>query len=395
MITITRRGATATSLLILAASLTTMITDGTTRIISAGVVFALITSALHWLASGTKGTGQRAESPEIDHAGNPAPDLSPITDLLNRSSQLIPVLTGQLETVMQETENAALEIGERFMEIIAKARNQAARAANAFAEFAPGDDRDGKALVELSREALSAVMDNLRSVNGAARNTLENMRTINSIMDSIRQVVSEIEYIADQTNLLALNASIEAARAGEHGRGFAVVADEVRKLSARSTSAASEIGKLIRTVEEEIAGIYGETEKSAAVTELRSRESEEIMNEALGKINEVMLHAGNEMDGLSAETESLAKDISGIVISMQFQDITRQKIEHVIDPLQALRSESLEILDRLENGGLAGEARDVENGMSWLEDMYTMESERETMKQALSESDPRSGETVF
>lgn len=395
MINNTRRGATIYSFLILAASATSLIPNGTTRIIAAGAVFALITTVLHCLASKPGKAEITMESPEVDYSAKPAPDLTPISELLNRSSQLIPVLTSQLETVMQETENAVLEIGERFMEIISRARSQASKAANAFGEFAPGDNRDSKALVELSREALSAVMENLRSVNGVARHTLENMRNINTIMDSIRQVVSEIEYIADQTNLLALNASIEAARAGEHGRGFAVVADEVRKLSARSTSAASEIGKLIHTVEKEISGIYGETEKSAEMTELRSRESEVIMNETLGKINEVMLHARNELDGLSVETESLAKDISSIVISMQFQDITRQKIEHVIEPLQALKSESMELLGRLENGCLSDSADSSENGMTWLADMYTMESERETMKQALSKNESQTAAEIF
>jgi len=395
MITTTRRGATITSLLIFAASATAVITDGTTRIITASVVFVCITTALHWLATKSSRSPMNAEPQAIDHCETGTPDLAPVSEMLKRSTQLIPVLTSQLEVVMQETETAVLEIGESFMEIISRTRNQATRAANAVGDFAAGSDQDSKTLVDLSREALGAAMDNLRSVNGAARHTLVNMQTINSIMESIREVVSEIEYIADQTNLLALNASIEAARAGEHGRGFAVVADEVRKLSARSTAAASEIGKLIRTVEEKISGIYGETEKSAAAAEQRSLESEVIMNDTLEQINQVILTARSELDGISMETESLAKDISGIVISMQFQDITRQKIEHVIDPLQALRSESMEMLARLESGSPAGTASGPDSNIAWLEDMYTMESEREIMKQALSKNDTQSAAEIF
>ena len=36
------------------------------------------------------------------------------------------------------------------------------------------------------------------------------------------------------------------------------------------------------------------------------------------------------LEGLSAETETLGKDINGIITSLQFQDITRQEIEKVI-----------------------------------------------------------------
>jgi len=389
----TRKRATITSLLILAAAATAFITDGTIRMITAGAVFICVTAGLHLLAA------KRGEHREVAKTGEagldalPAIDVTPVCEMLNRNTHLIPVLTSQLDVVIRETETAVLEIGESFMEIISRARSQASRAANAFGEFTSGDGRDSKALIELSREALGAVMANLHSVNGVALRTLENMKKVTHTMESIRDVVSEIEYIADQTNLLALNASIEAARAGEHGRGFAVVADEVRKLSARSTTAASEIGKLIRAVEAEISGMHKETEKSAEATELRSRESEEIMNDTLGKINEVMLTAQSELDSLSTETESLAKDISGIVISMQFQDITRQKIEHVIEPLQALKSESEEMLLTLAGNGTAGGKRGAGGGMAWLENMYTMESERETMKQAMTPGGSKSDES--
>jgi methyl-accepting chemotaxis protein len=393
MIPVTRKSATITSILLIAVASTALIPYGAIRIITSGVLVAGIAVALHML-SAKKGTDV-----EADHSGEPiidtpqAQDLAPVSDMLNRSTLLIPVLTSQLDVVIKETETAVLEIGESFMEIVSRARNQASKAASAFGELAAGDGPDGKALIELSREALGAVMANLHSVNDVAFLTLENMRKVTGTLENIREVVHEIEYIADQTNLLALNASIEAARAGEHGRGFAVVADEVRKLSARSTTAASEIGKLIRTVEAEISGIYGETEKSAEATERRSRESEEIMNDTLSKLNEVMLTAQNELDSLSTETESLAKDISGIVISMQFQDITRQKIEHVIEPLQALKAESEEMARRLEGGGPLSGAGSTDGGMSWLENMYTMESERETMKQTMAKGESNDGES--
>ncbi len=119
------------------------------------------------------------------------------------------------------------------------------------------------------------------------------------------------------------------------------------------------------------------------------------MNDTLEQINQVILTARTELDGISMETESLAKDISGIVISMQFQDITRQKIEHVIDPLQALRSESMEMLGLLESGSPAGSENGSDSNIAWLEDMYTMESEREIMKQALSKTDSHAAEAAF
>jgi methyl-accepting chemotaxis protein len=307
---------------------------------------------------------------------------------LSSNNQVFPVLIKQLETVIQDTENAVLEIGEGFMDIVSRARDQASRSANAFTDFSGSAEENGVTLIVQSKEALSDVIGNLRSVSDVARHTLGIMSNATNTMESIRQVISEIEYIADQTNLLALNASIEAARAGDHGRGFAVVADEVRKLSGRSTIAAAQIGKLIRTVETDLQGMYAETEENAGQTEKLSLDSEKIINETMSKLTDSMRHAKDELDGLSMDTDSLARDISGIVISMQFQDITRQKIEHVIEPLRTISSNGEIIMALLRGEELGTVDNAVSDDISWMEDMYTMESERQVMKESLSSSEP-------
>ena len=54
------------------------------------------------------------------------------------------------------------------------------------------------------------------------------------------------------------------------------------------------------------------------------------------------------LEGLSAETETLGKDINGIITSLQFQDITRQEIEKVISRIAQFQQELSEMKRSLE-----------------------------------------------
>jgi hypothetical protein len=67
--------------------------------------------------------------------------------------------------------------------------------------------------------------------------------------NEIGKVADIIKQVAKQTTLIALNAAIEAARAGEAGRGFAVVADEVRRMADQSSQAATEISRIVASIQ--------------------------------------------------------------------------------------------------------------------------------------------------
>jgi methyl-accepting chemotaxis protein len=322
------------------------------------------------------------EASEKKHMAEIEAVMGPLGKLLQERAQIMPVLVGQLKEVIDQTEGAALEIGDKFMNIVDRAQAQAAKAAASVGGFT-GDGGSG-AHIEQSKVVLADIINKLNFIVETDEKSLKEIRVIMQDSIEIKKSICEIEYIADQTNLLALNAAIEAARAGEYGRGFAVVADEVRKLADRSNITADSIRKMIDKIESDIKDIHARTEKLTAESAAGAVEAEKVVGDTMKNLDDLMCNTKNQLNELTTETGALASDISNIVVSMQFQDITRQRIEHVMTPLLAFRDEFHEVGQKTMDMSVKLHDWSVSGGSAWLEDMYTMESERKLMRETLA-----------
>ena len=103
-----------------------------------------------------------------------------------------------------------------------------------------------------AKESLDTLSSEVTSFVETEAELLDELSSLKTDADQVKNVLDIIREIAEQTNLLALNAAIEAARAGEHGRGFAVVADEVRKLAERTQKGLGEIDISVSTIVQSI-----------------------------------------------------------------------------------------------------------------------------------------------
>lgn len=116
-------------------------------------------------------------------------------------------------------------------------------------------------------EQINLLVEGVQKMVDNNRQSLGNIQHLEKNADEIESIIQLVSAIADQTNLLALNASIEAARAGEHGKGFAVVAEEVRKLADGSSEAASNITKLIQSMQKNVKSVVSSMHEQVTTTE--------------------------------------------------------------------------------------------------------------------------------
>jgi len=121
--------------------------------------------------------------------------------------------------------------------------------------------------------------------------------TLSEASSGISDVVELIQAIASQTNLLALNATIEAARAGQAGKGFAVVAEEVKRLSQQTAQATATITSRVDNIE------TGAAAAARSVTQI---------GDVVRRINEIAITIAGAVEEQTATTSEISRNVSAV-----------------------------------------------------------------------------------
>jgi methyl-accepting chemotaxis protein len=302
------------------------------------------------------------------------------------------VVRGQLTTIVDETEKAAFDISSRLQEIdeiISRLSN--------FVDSSAHETNDliaqSEARIAQNRNLIEKLDNYIVQRVAEAQEDQQRIALVVEEARSLTKLVDLIKSISGQTNLLALNAAIEAARAGEAGRGFAVVADEVRKLSSEADKAVGQINQGIQQVATSIESQFREKLTHSNIqAERDALQGFSAQLNALGKnYQEMTAHDTEVLSEVRNSSQRLSSMFMDALASVQFQDVTRQQIEQVINALNRLDGHAELLAERLSSfDNPHFELQPLATHLEEIYSSYVMNSQRDSHHNSLNTGATRS-----
>ncbi len=272
----------------------------------------------------------------------------------------------QLSAAVEESNASIQEIAGTVEEHIAKMAQNIALASQEAAEMGADTGKvasDGSEAVQEAAES----MDEIKNVSNEVSSMVDDLT---SASEKISIIVRTITGIAEQTNLLALNAAIEAARAGEHGKGFAVVAQEVRKLAEESSSAAGEIGNLVKNIQVKTKNVAHVTREAGMITS-KGAQKAKIVSGFLDKILESVNNLNTVVEEISESTEMQSASVEEIVASINEQKTVLDEVSDATVELSHMADGLNELLEMYQFESTVQERDDFHDSFthkdSWLD----------------------------
>ena len=256
-------------------------------------------------------------------------------------------VTESVEEVIKLTEDAVNEIGKSFRVVVQKAHEQTEAAMSLLRGEGEGKGRGVISLPEFIQaydSQLVNVTSHMTSFSTAADEMASHQKRVAEHAKVMEETIDGLRHMASQISRIALDSSVAMASRTLNPRDFVEMTDRIRAISAEAHELTRRTRQGLDAIGDEVrAGNKRTTQVAEA-----ARRAVDVARSEIATLNAATIEQTRQMEGTINRINDLSveiqKDINQIIVAMQFQDITRQKLERLHKPTLGAATESLSLL---------------------------------------------------
>ncbi len=250
-----------------------------------------------------------------------------------------------VEEVIKLTEEAVTDISKNFRIVVGKAREQTEAAMSLLRR-----DERGSGILSLPEfiqaydEQLVYVTSHMTSFSEAADEMARHQKRVTEHANVMEQTIDGLRDMASQISRIALDASVAMTSQTFSPRDFVDMTDRIRAISAQAHDLTRKTRQGLDAIGDEV---RQGNKRTTQVAEAARRAVEHARGE-ITTLNAATIEQTRQIEQtlqrINALSAEIQRDIDNIIVAMQFQDITRQKLERLHKPALDAAAQSLSLL---------------------------------------------------
>lgn len=304
---------------------------------------------------------------------------SGINNLLSRWAQVshnsrssIEEVATHVDDVISYSEKSIIDVSKNFINVTRKTRRQVDHALGLLertrgAAEAGSESRSLPELVEAYEVMTRQVVESLGRISETSQQLERRHEQVRENLKHIDTLLDQLSAHDSQIGMLALNTSVAA---GGAGADFVSVSDQIRTISLESKALTRDIRRTLEEVRSQSQETHGAVRQAVQ----QARDAASSAEDESGKLKAGMLENSRALEQTLAQISALGNeiqaDINNIIVALQFQDITQQKLQRLKHPmltdlttsLRAIFDETRVLSSKLQTTGMVDRSGEDRRG---------------------------------
>ncbi|MDX2217809.1 MAG: hypothetical protein SF172_02145 [Burkholderiales bacterium] len=304
---------------------------------------------------------------------------SGIHNLLSRWAQVshnsrssIEEVATHVDDVISYSEKSIIDVSKNFINVTRKTRRQVDHALGLLERTRGGADsasgsRSLPELVEAYEVMARQVVASLGRISETSQQLEKRHEQVRENLKHIDTLLDQLSAHDSQIGMLALNTSVAA---GGTGADFVSVSDQIRTISLESKALTRDIRRTLEEVRSQSQETHGAVRQAVQ----QARDAASSAEDESSKLKAGMLENSRALEQTLAQISALGNeiqaDINNIIVALQFQDITQQKLQRLKHPmltdlttsLRAIFDETRVLSSKLQTTGMVDRAGEERRG---------------------------------